>query len=137
MGMTLYARTYQETAQETPDQRHALVLLAEAIVRFLHQAREAIERRDYHGQCDRIIRAQRILSTLMASLDHSVAPELTAGLWGTYNWMHSSLTEVSIRDDVALLDEVLEVATHLCETWRQARQQLLAQEAGEGQANAA
>lgn len=129
MGVTSCARTYQAALVETPDPRHALLLLTESVVRLLHQAREAMRQGDCHGQCDRIVRTQRIISTLMSSLDRDVAPELTAGLWATYSWMHNSLTEASIRDDEALLEEVLEVATGLHDAWRQARQALAEQEA--------
>ena len=137
MGVTLYARTYQAAAAETPDPRHALVLLTEGVVRFLHQAREAMRQGDCHGQCDGIVRAQRIISTLMSSLDRDAAPELTAGLWGTYSWMHNSLTEASIRDDETLLEEVLGVATGLHDAWRQARQELAQQETPAAQRAAA
>jgi len=129
MGINLYARTYQSAAQESPDERQTLVLLVEGLVRFLHQARDAMERGDNYEQCDRISRALRIISTLMASLDHAVAPELTNGLFRTYAWMHRSLTDASIRDDLSLLDEVLEVATLLHDTWRQAKLQLAQAEA--------
>ncbi|MBU0606762.1 MAG: flagellar export chaperone FliS [Armatimonadetes bacterium] len=128
MGVTSVARTYQATAAETPDPRHALVLLTEGLVRFLHQAREAMHQGDYQGQCDRIVHAQRIISALMSSLDREVAPEFTAGLWALYSWMHANLTEASIRDDEELLGQVIEAATGLHDAWRQARQELTAQE---------
>ena len=137
MTMNLYARTYQATGAEATDPNHALVLLFEGAVRFLLQAREAIARRDYYEQSRAITRTQRIFSTLLCALDRDANPELYLSLSGTYTWIHSSLTEVSVRDDAVLLEEVLEVVTGLCDAWRQARQNLADEQAAQDQFAAA
>lgn len=128
MGASLYTRAYETATAQSTDPRHTLVLLMEGLVRFLHQAREAMQRADHEGQCESIIRAQRILSTLMMSLDRDAAPELSANLWGLYSWMHGGLTEACIHSDDAMLAEVLQAATGLHEAWRQAWQDVTTQE---------
>jgi flagellar secretion chaperone FliS len=128
MSATIYARTYQTVATDAADPRETLVLLFEGAVRFLHQAREAMVRKDYEGQSQGIIRTQRIISTLMTSLDATHAPELTQGLCTAYAWMHGSLTEANIRDDLELLDAVLECVEKMHRAWVQARQSLVEEE---------
>jgi flagellar secretion chaperone FliS len=125
MAMTLYARTYEASGAEATDLHHALVLLFEGAVRFLHQAQDAMARGDHHAKCQGLVRAQRIFSTLGCSLDQEADPALAASLSATYGWAHNALTEVAIRDDVELLGGVLGVAASLAEAWRQARQNLV------------
>lgn len=126
MTTTAYSRAYQQTAVQTSDRNHTLVLLFDAIVGRLRRAQEAMAARDYQGQCENITRAQQIISTLSASLNDETAPELCACLRTAYNWMHASLTRASIEDNVALLGEVLEVADNMRQAWRQAEQDLRA-----------
>lgn len=125
MAMNLYARTYETSGAEATDPNHALVLLFEGAVRFLHQAQEALSRGDHFAKCQGLIRAQRIFSTLGCALNTDADPALAASLSATYSWAHGALTEVGLRDDAQLLEQVLEVATGLAEAWRQARQNLV------------
>jgi len=125
MTATFYATVYQTVRTEASDPQQTLLLLVEGALRLLHQARAAMARGDYQGQCEPIVRAQRILSTLMTSLDHTVAPDLAQSLMTTYAWMHHHLTEASIRDDPERLGQVVDCLTQLYGAWTQARQQLL------------
>lgn len=125
MAINLYARTYAASETEATDPHHALVLLFEGAVRFLHQAKDALERGDHHTKCQGLLRAQRVFSTLDCSLNKEADPELATRLSATYRWAHSALTEVGIGDDGELLEQVLEVTTGLAEAWRQARQTLV------------
>jgi flagellar secretion chaperone FliS len=120
MAANLYARTYQDMEAASADPRHTLVLLFDGLVRYLYQAQTAMSGGDHETQCENVVRGQRILSTLMTSLDRTVAPELADSLWAMYNWMHRKLTEASIRDDVAALEDVLQTAEGLREAWRRA-----------------
>lgn len=128
MAMNVYARAYEASGTEATDPNHALVLLFEGAVRFLATALAAMRHKDYHGQCEGIVRTQCIIATLMSSLDRSAAPELAESLWVTYEWIHRSLTQAGLHEDEELLEEVLEVMTNLCEAWRQARRSLVSQE---------
>ena len=121
MSATSYSsRAYQAAAVGTADPRHLVVMLFDAAVRFLHEAREAMEKGDCEGQCSAIVRVQKILSTLMSSLNLDIAPALGGGLWQLYNYIHSRLSEASMRDDLAILGEAIELTTCLRDTWRQA-----------------
>lgn len=125
MAPTPYsARAYQTAAVDTADRNHQVVLLFDAAVRFLHQAKEGMKVRDHHAQCEGITRAQRIFSALSAALDKESHPELSQGLFSLYNWVYNNLTEASIHDDVALLEQVLKIVSNLRDAWRQAEQNL-------------
>lgn len=120
MGASYSAKAYQTTAAETADQKHAVVLLYDAAVRFLCGARQAMEQHDYENQCENILRAQKIISTLMGALDRNVNPEFSDNLWQLYNWLHAKLTQAGIRDDLVLMEQIIEIMTNLREAWRDA-----------------
>lgn len=117
-------RAYQTTAVDTSDRNHQVVLLFDAAVCFLYQARVGMEIGNYHAHCEGILRTQRILSALMMALDKEIGGELAEHLFGLYNWLHHTLTEASIADDLALLGEALAVIKSLRDAWRQAEQNL-------------
>lgn len=114
------SRAYQTTATETADPRHQVVLLFEALVRFLHRARQHMTDGDRYEQCQALVRAQKILSALMAALDRRHAPEFANQLFALYNWLHLKLSEAGISEDQAVLGEVLTIAEQLREAWQQA-----------------
>lgn len=123
------SKAYQNTAIDTADRKHTVVLLYDAVVRFLCGARQAMEAGDYEHQCENILRAQRIISTLMSALDRDLNPEFADSLWQLYNWLHANLTECGIKDDVALLDQIIDIVTRLRDAWREAELQARSQPA--------
>ena len=118
------ARAYQSTAVDTSDRNHQVVLLFEAAVRFLTRAQEAMARRDYEGQCNDIVRTQKILCTLIGAVDVGVDPDAGQHLLTLYNWLHANLTEASLRDDTNLLAEITQIMADVRDAWRQAEQNL-------------
>lgn len=114
------ARAYQSTEAATADPRHLVVLLFDTMVRKLGEARAAMVEARHHDQCQAILHTQRILNALMAALDRAQEPEFTGGLFALYNWLHARLTEASVADDTALLDEVAGHIGQLRDAWRQA-----------------
>jgi flagellar secretion chaperone FliS len=113
-------RAYQTTEAATADPRHLVVLLFDAMVRDLHRAREAMADGDHEAQCQGILRTQRVLSALLTALDEGADPLLARRLFALYNWLHGKLTEASVGDDLALLDEVADIVTAQRDAWRQA-----------------
>ena len=113
-------RAYQTTEAATADPRHLVVLLFDGMVRYLHRAREAMARGDHEAQCQSILRTQKILSALATALDEDVEPLFARRLFALYNWLHGKLTEASVGDDLALLEEVAGIVTAQRDAWRQA-----------------
>lgn len=122
MAVNLCTRMYQNTAADTADPNHTVVLLFEGAVRFLHQAQAAMQQKNYEDQCDNIIRVQRILSVLLTALDETVDPQICLALRGTYTWLHANLTEASLNDDLELLAVIIGILVNLRDAWRHAEQ---------------
>ncbi len=101
-----------------PPQKLQLMLI-EGAIRAARLARQQWQSGDAGGASEAIIRAQEILSTLIAGLNHAVAPELVRRVAGVYAFVHRSLVEANLRHDEAKLDDVLRVLEEERETWRE------------------
>lgn len=74
-------------------------MLFKGLMRFLDEARSALEAGDRPRAGDRIGRAHAILAHLSASLDHGPAPELAANLDALYQFAMGRVTEANLTQD--------------------------------------
>ena len=131
--MTVTPRAYQaQTAYrqvqvDSASPEETVVLLFEAMVRFLHQAREAMQLAQFERQSELIGRVQRILSELSCALDISQDEALVTALRCSYTVMYNRLVEANIKDDQAALEEVLDLANRFAQAWRIALRNVEAQ----------
>ena len=109
---------YRQVQVDSASPEETVVLLFEGMVRFLHQAREAMETAQFERQSELIGRVQRILSELTCALDASPDEALVTALRCSYATMYNRLVEANIRDDVAALDEVMDMAARFARAWR-------------------
>lgn len=122
-----YAQSaYDQMQVESASPEESVVLLFEGMVRFLHQARRAMQARQLEQQSTLIGRAQRILSELMCALDETHDEGLVAALRCCYTSMYNRLWEANVRDDVGMLDEVIALAERFAQAWRTALQNVTA-----------
>lgn len=74
-------------------------MLFKGLMRFLEEARVAIEAGDRARGGDRIGRAHAILANFSASLDHGPMPELAQNLDALYQFAMSRITEANLHQD--------------------------------------
>jgi len=122
MYATRSALAYQRIEVESADPRRLVVMLFDAAVRFLHQAQEAMARRDYEKQCEAIVRVQNILSELTCALDPN-AGAIAGPLGALYSCMYSQLVEANVRDDLELLREITGQMEQMRDAWAEAQRQ--------------
>jgi flagellar protein FliS len=108
-----YLRNTVMTA--TPEQLQ--LMLYDGAIRFARQGREAIERKDYETSCEKLIRAQEIVSAMQNGLRPDVNPELCAQLTSLYNFIYRRLIEGNTKQDLAAIDEAVKILEHQRETW--------------------
>jgi len=114
--MTVY-KLYRGQKVEGATPIGLVLLVYEALVQSLMQARSAAENGDMELQVERTSRAMEALIELMTSLDHEKGGEIAGNLASLYTYMHRRLLEGQSGDVVAALDEVLKVAQTLRESW--------------------
>ncbi len=99
-----------------------ILLVYEALVQSLIDARSAAEDGDVERQVDQTSRAMQALMELMVSLDHEKGGEIAGNLASLYTYMHRRLLEGQGGDVVAALNEVLKLAQTLRESWMELAQ---------------
>ena len=96
------------------------LMLYNGCVKFIRQADMAIANKNISKANEYIIRAQDIIAELMSTLDMSY--ELSKGRAGIYDYMSRRLIDANIHKDSSILNEVLELAIQLRDTWSEAMQ---------------
>lgn len=108
---------YLQTAVETAHPARLVVMLYDGAIRFLGQAREAMEQRNYEQQNYYLQKAQRILAELIASLNFTQGGEVAENLFRIYTYLYNQLVQANIEDDSTKVQHVIALLSELREAW--------------------
>ena len=111
---------YQQNAVQSANPGDLVVMLYDGLVKFLKIAINSLKEKDYNGANNAIIRSQDIVSYLDETLDKRF--EISGSLTALYDFMHRQLVRANIKKEARLVQEVLDLALDLRDTWRQAVQ---------------
>lgn len=111
-------QAYQKNQVMTVSNDKLLLMLCNGLVRFIKNAQSAMNAGKVAETNNNLIKAQGILSELMASLDRD-AGDFAENLFAIYEFMHRSLVEANVRKDGHQLQQILDMAVDLQETWNQ------------------
>ena len=115
-------QNYRQVQVETADQGTLLLMLYSGALKFLGQARRAMEA-DKIEETNRLLgRVQDILCELMSSLNPEL-PDISGPLFQLYEYMHHLLVQANIKKDAGLIIEVEKQLTALLEAWQAAIKQ--------------
>lgn len=112
-GYNAYLRSKVMTA--TPAE--LTLMLYEGAIKFVNKAIMSIEKDDVMGAHNNLMKTQRIIEELRASLDHKypVAKEFDT----VYEYILRRLVEANIKKDRDILEEVLEHLRTMRDTWKE------------------
>lgn len=112
-GYNAYLRSKVMTA--TPAE--LTLMLYEGVIKFVNKAIMSIEKDDVMGAHNNLMKTQRIIEELRASLDHKypVAKEFDT----VYEYILRRLVEANIKKDKDILEEVLEHLRTMRDTWKE------------------
>jgi len=109
--------SYLETEILTATPQKRQLLLLDGAIRFIERARHHL-RTDQNAEfCECLIRAQRIVTELIASLDHAVAPKLTGKVASLYVFVFRALVDANLTRDETKLDDAVRVLQPQREAW--------------------
>ncbi len=114
------AKQYKTQQIQTSSQEEILILLYEGAIRFCKIAKKAMLAKDIEKTHNHLIKAQRIISEFMLSLDMEVGGDIAQNLYQLYDYLHHQLVQANIKKDPALVDEVLGHLQSLKTTWEEA-----------------
>lgn len=118
MGTNKLGQEYLYRTVMTASPAELLVMLFEACIKDIKLATMAFEdKHDLMKASDYLIKAQKIISELMASLDMEI--ELSGQLLPIYEFMLHTLMYANVKKDFSQLPEVIEILSAQRDTWKQ------------------
>jgi flagellar protein FliS len=112
---------YQRIQAETSSPAELILLLYDALLKDLNQARARLIAHDHETANRALIRAQEIILELISSLDLS-AGEIAQQLAPLYHYEHQRLLDANVQKDPEAVSEVIGLVTPLRDAWVQAIQ---------------
>jgi flagellar protein FliS len=109
--------TYHQTQVQSRTPLELVVMLYDGGLKFLHQAREAIERGDIPARRDALSRAISIISELQSTLDMAKGGALAARLDDLYAYVNGRIIAAAAENSVGPIDDATRVLTILRESW--------------------
>ena len=94
-------------------------MLIDAAIRSIEQAQQLWKACQNDDACERIIRAQQIVTELLSSLNHEANAELAKKIAAIYFYVFRQLLEANLERSEEKLADALRVLQSERETWRQ------------------
>jgi len=113
---------YKENAILTASPEELVLMLYNGIIRFIDEAKTALQKKDYVETNAKIQRAQDIITELMLTLDMNY--DIAKNLYNLYDYMLRRLIDANVKKDIEILDEVRGFAVELRDTWSLALQKV-------------
>jgi len=117
MNITGYDQ-YKENSVYTASPEELTYMLYNGLVKFIMKAQHAISKKDMELANESILKAQAIVTELISTLDDKY--EIAASLTLLYDYMLRRLIDANVQKSAEILDEVLDFAKDLRDTWEQA-----------------
>ncbi|MFD2629162.1 flagellar export chaperone FliS [Oceanobacillus kapialis] len=110
-------QAYQNNAVNTASGGELTLMLYNGCIKFIKQASKNIQNGEFEQKNTNIQKAQNIIQELMITLDQKIA--ISQQILPLYEYMHYQLKEANIKNDPAILDEVLGLTVEFRDTWKQ------------------
>ena len=108
---------YQRAQVESASPTRLIVMLYEGAIRFCRLAQEAMRQRDLEKQHLNLIRAQRIVGELLASLNRSAGGQLASNLSNIYAHILEELVKANLYDEPENLDHAVSLLCEMRASW--------------------
>ncbi|USK33593.1 flagellar export chaperone FliS [Bacillus sp. F19] len=123
-------QAYQQNSVSTVSPGELTLMLYNGCLKFIKQARQAIQLKNTQEKNLNLQKAQRIIQELMITLNPKAA--VSESMMSMYKYMNRRLVEANISNDLAILAEVEEYVTEFRDSWKQVIQSARKQQFGQG-----
>ena len=111
------ASAYRQTEVQSRTPLELVVMLYEGALRFIAQARDAIERKDIRARREAVSRTLAIISELQSTLDMEKGVVISEKLDSLYVYLNGRLIDASNKQDVGPIDEAARLLATLRDSW--------------------
>ncbi|WP_409368025.1 flagellar export chaperone FliS [Lysinibacillus sp. 38-6] len=108
---------YKQNSVTTASPGELTLMLYNGCLKFLNKAKLAIQDNNIQEKNTNLIKAQAIISELMATLNMDI--EVSKNMLALYEYMNRRLVEANIQKDVNIIEEVEGLVTEFRDTWKE------------------
>lgn len=110
-------QTYQNNSVNTATPGELTLMLYNGSLKFIKQAKKAIENGDHEKKNQMIQKTQDIIRELMVTLDREAA--ITKQIMPLYDFAYHALTQANIKNDLEQLDQAYTIMEDFRNTWKE------------------
>ena len=110
-------QTYQNNAVNTASPGDLTLMLYNGCLKFIKQAKIAIENKDVETKHINLVKAQNIITELMVTLNTDY--EVGKNMMQMYDYMKRRLIEANTKSDIEILNEVEGYVVEFRDTWKE------------------
>jgi flagellar secretion chaperone FliS len=118
-GIQTPVNRYREMAVKTANPLQLVVMLYDAAICSIHEAREQIARKDIAGRSRSINRCLSIISELQSCLNRQAGGEIANSLDRLYDYMKKRIFRANVEQSVQPLNEIEVLLENLRSAWGQ------------------
>ncbi len=111
---------YQKTQVETADKGTLLLMLYDGAIRFMVKAKEKMDGGDLREAFAYLVRADRIVKELIASLDMEKGGEVASNLFRLYEFVLWKILLAERERKTHHIDEAMHIIEELRNAWKEA-----------------
>ena len=108
---------YKQNSVTTASPGELTLMLYNGCLKFLHKAKLSIQEKNIQEKNTNLIKAQAIISELMATLNMDI--EVSKNMFALYEYMNHRLVEANMKNDVAIIEEVEGLVSEFRDTWKE------------------
>lgn len=123
-------QAYQQNSVSTASPGELTMMLYNGCLKFIRQAEKAIENSNIEEKNTNLIKAQKIITELMVTLNMEL--DISKNMMIMYEYMNHRLVEANLKNDKDILKEVEGYVTEFRDTWKQVIQTARQQQYGQG-----
>lgn len=109
---------YKQNSVNTAGPGELVLMMYDGALKCCRQACSFIEQKDIQNSNNSIIKAQKIITELMSSLDMNY--QVSNNLYSLYSYMNSRLIQANINKDVQTIKEIETMLEELKDAWKEA-----------------
>lgn len=109
-------KAYQR-ASHTVAKTRQVVMLYDGALRFLNQAKEAMEKNDIESRFNKLVRAGEIIMGLQSSLDFEAGEEVAKILFDFYSLQDARILNLHMTNDVQSCEAIMRDLREMRDVW--------------------
>lgn len=112
-----YQRVNTQSNIDDASPHQLIAMLINGALTRLSTAKGCMERKDFAGKGIQLGKSMDIITGLQGSLDLEAGGDISANLDALYDYMIRKLSEASIKNDMAIVDEVISLLMEIKMGW--------------------